>query len=125
IPGANSQSYHPTQNGNYSVVITDVNNCTASSSDYPFVITGMSAPDGADEVLIYPNPATNKIIVQSLKFKIEGVEVYDVVGRLTLNPSPEGEGFRVEVDVSLLNEGIYFVKVKGEMGIVVLKFVKL
>ncbi|MBK5284122.1 MAG: hypothetical protein JJE25_01860, partial [Bacteroidia bacterium] len=83
IPGANSQSYHPTQNGNYSVVITDVNNCTASSSDYPFVITGMSAPDGADEVLIYPNPATNKIIVQSLKFKIEGVEVYDVVGRLT------------------------------------------
>ncbi|MBK5284123.1 MAG: T9SS type A sorting domain-containing protein, partial [Bacteroidia bacterium] len=127
IPGANSQSYHPTQNGNYSVVITDVNNCTASSSDYPFVITGMSPPDGADEVLIYPNPATNKIIVQSLKFNVERVEVYDVVGRkvkaLTPNPSPHGEG-RASIDVSELSPGIYFVKVKGEKEFVVRKFVK-
>jgi len=41
---------------------------------------------------------------------------------LTLNPSPKGEGLRL--DVSSLASGIYFVKVRGEKEERVGKFVK-
>jgi hypothetical protein len=54
--------------------------------------------------------------------------MYNMVGEvvldLTLNPSPEGEGLRV--DVSSLREGIYFVTLTDENGNkVVRKFVKM
>jgi hypothetical protein len=77
-----------------------------------------------DHFTLFPNPATNEIRIESSKFKVQSVEVYDVMGRLTLNPSPKGEGLRVEVDVSKLSPGIYFVKVKGEKEERVGKFVK-
>ena len=129
IPGATSQSYHPIQNGNYSVVVTDVNNCTASSADYPFILTGEQNINSDNSISVFPNPATNEIRVESLKFKVVSVEVWDVVGReikdLTLNPSPKGEGLRMEVDVSKLVPGIYFVKVRdGKGNVGVGKFVK-
>ena len=125
IPGATSQSYHPTQNGNYSVVITDVNACTASSTDYPFYMTGVQRQAEEDGINIYPNPVTNELVVQSSKFKVESVAVFDVVGRkcfsLPLNPL---KGTSASIDVSELNPGIYFVMVKSEKGFVVRRFVK-
>jgi len=93
ISGATSQSYHPTQNGNYSVVITDANGCTASSTDYPFYMTGMQGQTKENNILIYPNPVTDELTVQSSKFKVQSVEVFDVMGKKCLAPTlSKGEG---------------------------------
>ncbi len=76
------------------------------------------------EISLSPNPVTSELRIQNAELKIEHVEIYNVLGekRLTLNPSPKGEGLRV--DVSSLASGIYFVKVKGEKEERVAKFVK-
>jgi hypothetical protein len=124
IPGATTQAYTPPQNGNYSVVITDVNGCTASSTAYPFFPTSMENISGENEVFIYPNPVTDELTVQSLKFKVESVEVYDVVGKVLQSQETRTRN-QVNVNVSSLAPGIYFVKVESERGIVVRKFVKI
>ncbi|MBK5284039.1 MAG: T9SS type A sorting domain-containing protein [Bacteroidia bacterium] len=76
------------------------------------------------DLFLFPNPATNQLTIGSSKFKVQSVGVYDVLGqkRLTLNPSPNGEG--LSMDVTSLDAGIYFVKVKGEKEERVAKFVK-
>ncbi|HLG35523.1 MAG TPA: SBBP repeat-containing protein [Bacteroidia bacterium] len=90
------------------------------------LLTSMNESAGEDDLIIFPNPARSEFKVQSSKFKVAVVEVYDVLGErviyLTLNPrlaspssgvtSPAGEGIRV--DVSSLSEGIYFVRVTSE-----------
>jgi len=125
IPGATSRSYLPIQNGNYSVVISDVNGCTASSTDYPFILTGTGSIAEKNEILIYPNPAGNQLAVSSWKLAIHRVEVCDVVGQLILIKNQETSSQQqVVIDVSKLRAGIYFLQVKTEMGIVVRKFVK-
>ncbi|HLG35600.1 MAG TPA: T9SS type A sorting domain-containing protein [Bacteroidia bacterium] len=100
----------------------DVNNNTGWI--FSNCITGIEENNFQESVLIYPNPATNELRVQSSKFNVESVEVYDVVGErcLTLTLS-KGEG-PASINVSKLAPGIYFVKVRWEKEERVAKFVK-
>jgi uncharacterized repeat protein (TIGR01451 family) len=123
IPGATSHAYHPTQNGNYSVVITDMNGCTASSTSYPYFPTSINNVTTGDDILIYPNPAGDELIIENGQLIIENVEVWDMVGRRCLT-KVFTERVGVRLDVSSLVEGIYFVKVASGGEIAVRKFVK-
>ena len=96
---------------------------------YIIIYTGPPYPNGIEEVMenyfsLYPNPVERKLAIGNLQFAITGIEVYDVIGenRLTLNPSPKGEGLLL--DVSSLSQGIYFVKVRGKKEDWIAKFVK-
>jgi hypothetical protein len=72
---------------------------------------------------ISPNPATSELIIDNAELKIERIEIYNVLGEKCLTPTlSKGEG--VHVDVSSLSSGIYFVKVNGERGEGIAKFVK-
>jgi photosystem II stability/assembly factor-like uncharacterized protein len=67
---------------------------------------------------IFPNPAKGKFGVQSLKFEVENatIELLDLNGRKLLEKQiPAGVG-EIEVDVSNLQSGIYFCKIKTESG---------
>jgi len=86
--------------------------------------TSVEENDGV-EFSVYPNPAGNQLSVISYQLSEKtSIEIYDVTGRkrLTLNPSPKGEGLRV--DVSSLSPGIYFVKVRTKAGEKVARFIK-
>ncbi|MBK5286240.1 MAG: T9SS type A sorting domain-containing protein [Bacteroidia bacterium] len=85
-----------------------------------------SVNDNASEkpITLSPNPATTEIRIQNSKGKIDGVEIYDVLGKKCLTPTlSKGEGVRV--DVSSLASGMYFVKVRGGKEERTLKFFKL
>ncbi|HLG35958.1 MAG TPA: T9SS type A sorting domain-containing protein, partial [Bacteroidia bacterium] len=75
--------------------------------------------EAGDSFVLYPNPATEQLIIDNGQLKIERIEMYNVVGEriknLTLNPSPLGEG-SASIDVSELTPGIYFVTVTDEAG---------
>jgi hypothetical protein len=78
-----------------------------------------------NNILIFPNPAGNKLEIKNGGIKIELVEIYDVVGErclvLPLNPL---KGTSAPIDVSKLSPGIYFVKLRSEKEERVAKFVK-
>ncbi len=63
---------------------------------------------------LFPNPATNELIINTGKLIIKSVEIYNVMGekvfskRLTPYSLPQ-----TAIAISGLKEGIYFVKVKS------------
>ncbi len=72
------------------------------------------------EVNVYPNPASDKLYVET-ESEVDEVEIYDVYGRqqpIVNSQQPTA------IDVSGLNSGVYFIRIKTEGGDVVRRFVK-
>ncbi len=62
---------------------------------------------------MFPNPATNEFKIEDSQFRIEEVEIYDVLGQIvfaqTSNFKPQ-----TTIDISKLRGGIYFVQIKTQ-----------
>ena len=71
---------------------------------------------------VYPNPVKDRLYIETSK-QIQSIEVYDIYGRLQVTKTPSHQG-DLSVDVSDLNSGIYFVKVKTEEGNIVKRIIK-
>ncbi|MEI6489222.1 MAG: T9SS type A sorting domain-containing protein [Bacteroidota bacterium] len=84
---------------------------------------------GIDEILeqnnvsVYPNPASNTITIESTKCKVQSIKIYNVLGEQVNSLKLTGNS-KIEIDVSNLTQGVYFVEVETEKGIVRKKFVK-
>ena len=74
-----------------------------------------------EEVRVYPNPTTGELFVQSSKFKVQSVEIFDIYGRKVLVPTLT---VLQSYDLTVLHPGIYFVRANFEGGGSVKKLVK-
>lgn len=77
--------------------------------------------EGNDNYILYPNPATNEITINSTQ-KIVKIEVYSMDGRLVLLKEPNSN--TIQVDISSLSEGAYFVSISGSATSKSLKIIK-
>ncbi|TWO32879.1 T9SS type A sorting domain-containing protein [Seonamhaeicola sediminis] len=71
---------------------------------------------GILEFALFPNPASNKV---NLKFKTlsssnVGIRVYDLQGKLVLNSASKSINNLVNVDISSLRSGLYFLNVLAD-----------
>jgi len=55
ILGATGQNYTPAINGDYYVIVTDVNGCTSTSNVISFIIS-VNSISSESLILVYPNP---------------------------------------------------------------------
>ncbi|MBK5285269.1 MAG: T9SS type A sorting domain-containing protein, partial [Bacteroidia bacterium] len=99
--------------------------CYISSDSCYYILGGGIEEHGYDRIFLSPNPATHQLTISSRQWAIKEIEIYDVVGEkqiaLPLNPL---KGTSASIDVSGLAAGIYFVRVRGENKISVVKMVK-
>jgi len=83
---------------------------------------------------IFPNPTSREFKIQSSKYKIQSVEVYDIFGR-KLYEYNNSYGLMVlrsyglttdgvVIDLTAFPTGIYFVKITTETGMVIKKVIK-
>ena len=72
-------------------------------------------------ITLYPNPATNTLNIDSIT-KFSQLLVSDILGNVVIRQQIFNKA--VSVDVSRLGKGLYFVKMVGDKGIVVRKFLK-
>jgi len=86
-------------------------------------ITGMEENDVAS-LSVFPNPATNQFTIYDVQFTILNVEIYNMVGEEVLDQKPTANRQQLVINVSELNPGIYFVKLKSEQQEYIAKFVK-
>lgn len=117
ISGATSQTYSPTANGNYTVVVTDSEGCTSGMS-LPYAYTGGTDVFGVyaeGAIRFYPNP-TNGLLHIADNSGLNGnflVRVTDLSGKSLL----ESVGAN-DLDLSALPAGTYSVSVvSAEKGI--------
>ena len=71
---------------------------------------------------LFPNPVNDKLIIEA-ETEIEEVGLYDLLGRLQNYKTARQYGY-VIIDVSALNVGAYFARIKTNVGVVTKMFVK-
>ncbi|HON20875.1 MAG TPA: T9SS type A sorting domain-containing protein, partial [Bacteroidales bacterium] len=74
------------------------------------------------EMILTPNPATDKLKVDNGQIHIKELYIYDVVGKEVKRF--KGNNTKITVSVDDLCSGVYIVKALSENGIAIKKFVK-
>ena len=71
---------------------------------------------------IYPNPATDMVVISSGGSVIENVDIYNAAGMMVCS-SPVSDGSNFRYNVSTFDAGIYFAKVTTSDGTKVMRFI--
>ena len=113
IPGATSQFYTVTQNGFYTVEVTNNFGCTSMSAPYSYCCIGIAEFNESDNMSIYPNPSdgcfTVKYSVPSLNQNVE-IVIYNTLGRIIFHVATIDQ--KTIIDLSKQPKGIYFVQLR-------------
>ncbi|MBL7778801.1 MAG: T9SS type A sorting domain-containing protein [Chitinophagales bacterium] len=122
INNATAQNYTATQNGSYTVLVTDANGCSNTSSALNVTIVGIGEI-ASFRTVIYPNPTTNVINIESEE-EIQSIQVADVTGRIIITQSNLATR-NLQLATSILAEATYFIHIKTTSGKTAVKsFVK-
>ena len=111
-------------NGNLLEVIASNDDGSADINQWLLVETvNLSEREENNIKLIYPNPTSGKLKIESGKLKIEDVAVFDLMGR---KQKAEGRKQNTEmlIDISHFPAGVYLLKIQTETGITTHKIIK-
>lgn len=97
------------------------NNADGFEFDYHASENGITLFDSNSELVVFPNPATDKINI-SYPESIEQIEVRDMLGRLIQHESVQGE--QVELNIENLSSGLYLLKINTKGNTISKKFIK-
>ncbi len=125
VSGATSQSFTPTKNGQYSVVVTGNEGCTDTSFCYS--ITGLTGVDGLitkNTVHLYPSPAQEQVTIEMKQDLQNGrIQLMTLQGQILLQQT-RLQGKRFHMDISPFAAGIYVIKISEGDQVLKLKLTK-
>ncbi|MGL5889913.1 MAG: T9SS type A sorting domain-containing protein, partial [Bacteroidia bacterium] len=118
IPGATSQSYTPTQNGSYYVVITDTNGCSSFSSTFLLADVGLFEQTANEFLRVYPNPSEGTFIISTdLQGQDAVLEVKAADGRLVYSRNIAAAGtIELRTDLGTVESGVYLISIRLSNG---------
>jgi alpha-beta hydrolase superfamily lysophospholipase len=109
-----------TQEGQYTVVITDANGCTATSQPFDFISTSIFALQGNRFLRVYPNPAES--IVNISAENLQQISAYDISGKIVYTEKVEGNS--KQLNVSSLTSGNYILSIQAKNEVTKVRLVK-
>lgn len=96
--------------GVYTVVVTDNNGCSASSTFVVSNSAGITTISSYDiAVDVYPNPANEFVMIETNGFYIDKVELLDILGQIIYTNNFNDS--IVKMNTSRLEKGVYFVNI--------------
>jgi zinc-dependent metalloproteinase lipoprotein len=118
ISGATAQTYTVKEKGNYTVMITDANGCSAVSD--PTVITGISALENQAFFEVFPNPSNgsftfNLNVIEKGDYQIQ---VKNMLGQQLYSESLNNfKGtYNKQFDLSVYGKGVYVLTLMNASG---------
>lgn len=111
IPGANSPDHTATEDGAYTVTVTNEYNCSGTSEVYNYSSVSLKEIDKLNGIGLYPNPASKELFLEAEQ-EIGQVEyrIVNILGQ-TLENGRTGKvntGSKVGINISKLDPGIYY-----------------
>ena len=109
IAGETNQSFVPSSNGNYAVIV-NLNGCIDTSNCHNVDnVLGVETIKSSTDIHIYPNPSDGLIKIESSRYWDKGViDIFDATGKLYQTIDIEGETFNIFIP----DRGIYFLVLK-------------
>lgn len=83
--------------------------------------TNMADYDDADQITIYPNPASEIFTLSTGNTDPKKIEIVDMVGKIVKSISPASGIQNTAVQISNLQSGMYFIRVETGDGIITKK----
>ncbi len=123
IPGATTQNYTPEASGDYTVEVSDGSGCNVFSQPYSFVLSSDELIRSLEAIQLFPNPATDQVVLRNLPQDITRVEVLDASGRMIRKFDAQGPREWSE-DVSALKSGVYFFRLWQNESFLHQRFIK-
>jgi hypothetical protein len=113
ILGANNASFTPLASGNYAVVVSG-NGCSDTSDCIAMTVVNIEQVQSIGQFSIYPNPTTGHLNIDlGKRAKNISLEIVTVTGQVIFaNQTKEAE--LMNIDISHLDSGIYFVRIQTE-----------
>ena len=123
VMNSSSHMMIPTENGEYSVVVTDDQECSVTID---FIVTELGLFDLEDSgIKLYPNPATDKLYLEANNTSNElNIEVVNVIGEVVLVPKNIQSGDIIGFNIEDLSSGIYYLKVSSNQEFLTIPWVK-
>lgn len=120
INGATNQSYAPTVNGSYAVI---VNQGSCSDTSQCFVISTLGVNQLFDgQVEIEPNPAISQVMVKTINNPI--LEVFNAQGQKMNVPISKSSMNEFILEVGSLSSGVYYILIQNQDDSGTYKFLK-
>jgi Flp pilus assembly pilin Flp len=84
----------------------------------------ISQPISLNEISIYPNPTSGKLTIENGQLIIKNIEITDITGKTIINYQLSIDNYQFEIDLSGLNNGIYFISIQTDNEIFTSKIIK-
>jgi hypothetical protein len=110
ISNATSQDNVVTENGSYTVTITDANGCSATSAPFNYVSVGVAEIENQNSVMIFPNPNNGMVTIQGTEGNGD-VTMINAFGEIVFIENTVSD--KTEIDLRALSKGIYFVQIRA------------
>ncbi len=99
--------------GVYGISVTDGHSCTTSNVftvTGPVGITTLNSANG--NILIYPNPANDRVLIESNGLIIQKLKVMNVLGQVVYEAEPKN--VKVEINTTTFEQGAYLIQIYTE-----------
>ncbi len=128
IPGATSQNYNFTANGNYYVEVFNNLGCSSVSVVFTVNDVGVSEFEKAILLNIYPNPTSNNLTMEYLLQKADNVKInlMNIAGKIIYSEQVNALAGKNKMTIftTQVPAGIYYLQIITNENIVTKKFVK-
>jgi hypothetical protein len=108
VPDATSQNFMAEEIGSYAVIVSN-NNCVDTSGCYTISSIGITE-NKEDYFILYPNPFSNSITINTGKMNMEQVQIIDLMGNSVLTANVNAS--EVLMDLSSLPKGAFFIRIE-------------
>jgi hypothetical protein len=120
----NTQTITGLTPGTYSVCVSDANGCSVCGSTYVGFATGIIESNLENNISIYPNPTSGRFTLQANSYQLivnSQIEIYNVLGECIYRQISTSANQQINLSAS--PDGIYFMKIKNEQGVITKKII--